>query len=293
VKFVTGDADAKSVKVRKFAELLLPAGGMINGIVTDEGIMTPFFSQMREDYQLGKEPTLLVINNNNIQAKSLEVPPVAEDMILEFIHREYSQYGESDNDNLVYDYSMLSPTGPTGGARILAVGVARDLLEPYRNVLVGAGFDLKGIDIGIHCQIKLAGFLPQLQQGSVILALLDGRMLSLTLFENGAYVVTNRYRLSHDENDPEYTNEIGGNISSMIQFNKTQKDNAAVTAAYIAGAGEPYANVLRSALAYLGIDIWNLDMSEQIKLQGDASPENGAQFDAGRYALNIGCLLKK
>jgi Tfp pilus assembly PilM family ATPase len=293
MKLVVGDADGRSVKVRKYAELLLPAGGMINGIITDENVMTRFFAQANNDYAMGKEPTLLVINNNSIQAKRLEVPAVSEDMMIAFIKREYSQYNDTDNDDNVYDYTLLAGRGPSGGAQILAVGVARELLETYRRTLVGAGFDLKKIDIGLNCQIKLAGFLPKLQQGSVILVLIDGRALSLTLFENGGYVVSNRYRLTHDENDPGLTDEIGGNISSMIQFNKTQKESAAITAAYIAGASVEQVDMLSSSLTYLGIDIQPLDMSDQIKLQDGAGPDGGVKFDSGRYLLNLSNLLKK
>jgi hypothetical protein len=293
LKFVSGDADAKTVKVRKFAELLLPAGGMINGIITDEDVMTRFFAGVNNDYELAKEPTLLVINNNSIQAKSLEVPPVSDDMVLNFISREYSQYGEGGNDNNVYDYTILSPSGPSGGTQILAVGVARDLLEVYRKTLVNAGFDLKRIDIGLNCQIKLARFLPQLQQGSIVLVFIDERSLALTLFENGNYVVANRYRLTHASDDPELVDEIGGNISSMIQFNKTQKDSAAITAAYIAGASEAQVSAMQLSLTYLGIEIRSLDMSDRITLQDAAATTEGLYFDAGGYLLNLGNLLKK
>jgi hypothetical protein len=293
MKFVTGEADARSVKIRKYAELLLPSGGMINGIITDEEIMTRFFAQVNNDASLGKEPTFLVINNNNIQAKSFEAPPVSEDMMIEFIRREYSQYSEDESESNVYDYTVLSPKGKTGGVQILAVGVARSILDSYRTTLVNAGFDLKHIDIGLNCQIKLARVLPQLQQGSVILVFVDGRSLALTLFENGNYIVSNRYRLTHTDDEPELIDEIGGNISSMIQFNKTQKDSAAITAAYIAGAAEPQVDALRFSLTYLGIDIQGLDMSEMIRLQDSGGAGAGTRFDAGRYLLNLGNLLKK
>jgi hypothetical protein len=293
MKLVTGDADAKAITIRKYAELLLPSGGMINGIITDEDAMTRFFAQAMSDYELEKEPALLVINNNNIQARAMEVPPVSEDMVLEFIRREYNQHSEGENDGNIYDYAVLSPKGADGGVRILAVGVARDLLESYRRVFVNAGFNLKSIDIGLNCQIKIAKFMPQLQDGSVILILVDDRVLTLTLFENGEYVISNRYRLAHTYDDPEITNEIGGNISSMVQFNKTQKDNAAITAAYVSGLNESHVNALRFSLTYLGIDIQGLDMSEQISNHADDASAWATGFDTGKYLLNIGNLLKK
>jgi hypothetical protein len=292
MKLVTGDADAKSVTVRGYAQYPLPQGGMINGIITDEEMMTRFFAEINNSLELGREDTQLVINSNNIQAKSLEVPPVSEDMVLEFIGREYGQHADESEGASVYDYTVLSPHGPNGGTQILAVGASRELLASYKSVLTGAGFALSKIDIGLNCQIKLARFMPQLQEGSVILALIDGRSLSLTLFTDGMYVVSNRYRLVHPEGEPEWTDEIGGNISSMIQFGKTQKDSAEISAAFIAGASEQHTNSLRFALGYLGISITGLDMSEYVRLQSDAAG-GGAPFDAGSYLLNIGNLLKR
>jgi hypothetical protein len=291
-KLISGDLDASGVKIRKYAELPLPAGGMINGIITDDGIMTEFFARMNSSYKLAKDPTFLVINNNNIRARSIEVPPVSDDMVVEFIRREFTQHGGESTDE-VYDYTVLSPKGANGGTQILAVGVSAELLRSYRKALTAAGFDLKNINIGLNCQIKLARFLPQLKQGTVILLLIDGRSLTLTLFENGMYRVSNRYRLSQGENDATWAKEIGGNISSMIQFNKTQKDSAQVTAAYIAGTSGTNISNLRFTLSYLGIDIQGLDMSGHVMIQSGLTPDGAKPFDTGDFLLNIGNLLKK
>jgi Tfp pilus assembly PilM family ATPase len=293
MKFVTGDADTKVVKVRGYGKLPLPMGSMINGIITDEDAMTRFLAQTAGEYALGKEQALLVLNNNGIQAKSLEVPHVSDDMILEFIHREYSQHDESTQEQYVYDYTTLSRKGPAGGMQILAVRVARELLDSYRRVFAGAGLDLKRIDIGLNCQIKLAGFTPQLQKGSVILAFIDGRALEVTLFENGRYVVANRYRLTGAEDDSELIQEIGRNISSMLQFIKTQQGSADITAACIAGISEARVNALRFSLTYLGIEIERFDLSQRIKLRtASKDSETSGNFDEEEYFLNLGNLLK-
>jgi hypothetical protein len=75
----------------------------------------------------------------------------------------------------------------------------------------------------------------------------------------------------------------------MIQFNKSQKDNAAVTAAYIAGMDEAGMAALSSSLTYLGIDVGPLDMSGYVSQKTDAE----TAFDAGGYLLNIGNLIRR
>ncbi|MDR0817753.1 MAG: hypothetical protein LBN35_03850 [Clostridiales Family XIII bacterium] len=290
LKYVAGSADSKGVKITDFGSVDLPQGGMINGIITDAEIMTKYFSEVSFENGLSKDPTWLVINNSTIETKIMDVPPLGEDKILEFVRREFRQYSDEEND-AIYDFTVLNPKAPSGGVTILAVGVSRELLTTYKTALLSAGYDLKGINIGLNCQIRLARLLPQLKTRTVVLGQLDGRTLSLTLFSNGVYRLQNRSRMVHPEDDPEWTDEIGSNISSMIQFNKTQKEHEEITAAYVAGASSENITLLTDGLTQLGIDIKELDMMSNITLSGKAKGKE--PFNAGEYLLNIGNLIGK
>jgi Tfp pilus assembly PilM family ATPase len=220
----------------------------------------------------------------------MDVPALAEDKILEFVRREFRQYSDEEND-AVYDFTVLDPKAASGGITILAVGVSREFLTTYKTALVSAGYDLKGINIGLGCQIKLAGFLPQLKTRTVVLVQLDGRTLSLTLLTNGLYRLQNRSRMVHPENDPEWADEVASNISTMMQFNKTQKGHEDIAAAYIAGTSPEGMALLTNRLSTLGIDIKELDLMSNITLMGKA--QNKGPFNAGEYLLNIGNLIGK
>jgi Tfp pilus assembly PilM family ATPase len=290
LKYVVGSSDSKSVKISDFGMFDLPQGGMINGIITDAEIMTKFFSEVDTATALSKEPTWLVLNNSTIETKVMDVPPLSEDKILEFVRREFRQYSDEAND-AVYDFTVLNPKSPSGGITILAVGVSRELLTTYKTALISAGYNLRGISIGLGCQIKLAGFLPQLRSRTVVLVQLDGRTLSLTLISNGLYRLQNRARMVHPENDPEWSDEVANNISSMMQFNKTQKDHEEIAAAYIAGTSPAGMDRLTSGLGGLGIDIKELDLMSKIMLSGKA--QSKGPFNAGEYLLNIGNMIGK
>ncbi|MDR3305839.1 MAG: hypothetical protein LBS85_07460 [Clostridiales Family XIII bacterium] len=291
LKLLIGSTGASGITISDYAEYPLPEGGMINGIITDQDIMTRYFHDIGNQLGLFREEAYLVVDNNSIRSKVMDLPPVAEAKMLEFIKRELSAAGdESAND--VFDYAVLSPKAENGGARILAVAVNRELLETYRSVLVSAGFDLKHINIGVNAKIRAAAVMPQLRTGTSILAMVDEKAFILSMFENGRYRITNKYRLMTAENTPEWHTEIGNHLSAMVQFQKSQRSDSEISAAYFAGITPRQTELLASALGYLGIQLLGLDFASITKLTGNAAAKQ-AEFTPGKYLLNIGTMLRK
>ena len=291
VKTIMGESDGKNIKVDNFATSLIPQGAMINGIITDEDAMINLLSEMNTEYLLAKEDTNLVIDSNSILTKLIDVPPLSEGQILEFVEREFSQYGKEEGAEKIYDYSVINPHAESGGVTILAVGVSKGLIESYQSVFLNAGFNLKGINIGINAQIKLANFLPQLLTGTYILAQVDGKNLTFTLFNDGEYSLTNKYRLLNMTGTQEWFNEIGDNLSSMIQFNKGQRDTKDIETAYFTGIEKNETTALSESLQYLNIDIKELDFEGFVVVSGTVKGKGG--FLPGNFLYNIGNLLKK
>lgn len=290
LKCLVGEADNRLFRIRDYGEVPLPSGGMINGIITDEATICQFLRDLGVSRGLVKGSTWLVIDSSNIQARRLDVPAQPDARILEFIRQEFGQYSDAATDN-IYDFTVLDPKASSGGVTILAVSVSRTMIETYRRVFMQAGYDFKGINIGINCQVKLAGLLPELKKTTFALALLDGRSLSLTLFENGAYRITNKYRLMQTENTQEWLHEIGGHFSSMIQFNTGQRLGTEIAAIYFAGFSDEQTAALRASLTYLDVAMHPFDISAHLRLSGQAASSKEA-FDAGKYLLNIGNMIK-
>lgn len=291
LKLLAGSSDSRGIKVSKYASIPLPAGGMINGIITDTEVMSKFFLDISNKYGLSRGAAWLVVNNTNINTKILDIPSVDEAKALDFIKREISQPGEDESDNTVFDFTVINPKAASGGVTVLAVGANRDFLEAYKDVMGAAGIDLKGIDLGINCQIRLAAFLPQLKEKSVILVWIDGRALCLTLFSDGEYRVQNRSRMVHPEDDPAYADEIISGISSMIQFSKSQRGSEAVSAAFIAGMPPQNLPAIENRVGSLEIDIKQLELSASVSLAGKEAEQES--WNPGEYLLNIGSLIGK
>jgi hypothetical protein len=220
----------------------------------------------------------------------LDVPAQPDARILEFIRQEFGQYNDATADN-IYDFTVLAPKATGGGVTILAVSISRAMIETYRRTFMRAGYDFKGINIGVNCQIKLIGLLPEVKKTTFALALLDGRNLSLSLFEGGAYRITNKYRLRQTENTTEWLHEIGGHFSSMIQFNTGQRLGTEISAIYFAGFSGEQGTALQASLRYLDVAIHSFDISKHLKIDGKAASDK-EPFAAGKYLLNIGNMIK-
>jgi len=291
LKLIVGSADTGTIKIQDFGMFSLPEGAMINGIITDEEAMIRYLSGIGSDMGIFKNDALLVIDTNSIRSKVMDLPVVGENKILDFVERELAAFTDGVNND-VFDYAVLNGKLKEGGARILAVAVDRDILNVYRNTFTSAGFNLKSVNIGVNALIKLSRALPQLQTGSKVLAVVDDRNLTLSLFEKGDYKITNRYRLFNADDTPEWRQEIGNNISSVIQFHKGQRPEEEISAAYFAGLSGTRVGALAEALSFLNIEIAELDLASKIKLSGKAASRS-ADFEPGKNLLNLGTLLKK
>jgi hypothetical protein len=299
LRYIAGEASKGAVTVTDFGEIPLPGGAMINGIITDEKIMTDFLADTIDHCGLGKSDTYIVLDANNIQYKVITVPPLKEPKITEFVKREFNRYDDRSSASSplasaapeeVHDYTVVDMTPEGGGVQVLGVEAPVSLVKPYKNTFLDAGFNLKGINIGVNCYIKLARFAAELKEGTVLLSHIDDRQLILTIFSDGKYIISNRYRVIPLPGTPEWIQEVGKNISSMIQFNRSQRTGRELSTAYFTGLPGSEEEKITESLAYLGIDIKILDLGKYVKLSGKAAGKES--FDAGVYVLNIGNLLR-
>ncbi|MDR1815200.1 MAG: hypothetical protein LBR00_00755 [Clostridiales Family XIII bacterium] len=300
MRLLIGAADAKQIRVSGFEELPLPEDGMINGIITDAPKMTGFFERLLAARpEAAKSQTTLTIHTNSIQTKVMDVPRVPEAKALEIIRREFVQYdnfGAAEAEESIYDYTILNNKSASGGITLLAASVPADMLRTYRDVLEGAGLKLKSVGVGVGSQIKLMKFLPEYADGSFVLAQTDGRYLSLSLFTGGLFKVTNRYRLVNEIGTRERLMEIGSNLSSMLQFAISQRDEDTppVETAVFAGLTDAEFSVVAQEYAYLSVELKKLDLSGAVQLSGRAAEAAAAGgFDPAFYLFNLGGLLKR
>lgn len=291
VHCVAGTQAGKALRVTDYLSVPLGEGAVINGIITDEELLTATLLEMRQKKLIGGARVSLVADSSTIAMRTLTAPVLPKKELHAFVQRELSAYMEADTP-LVCDYAVLEESLPTGGGSILAVGVPRAFLEAYVRVFTNAGYQLQNINVGLNAQVKLVRSMKNAAGETCVLAMVDGNNLVLSIFDRGKHLHANRYRLMNRFGSLGWLDEFENNISSLIQFNKGQRNND-INAIYVDGLPEEAYLQAEAGLSHYNVRVQPFPTEGAILLSGNAAKERDDAFRLGKYQYNVGSLLKK
>ncbi|MDL2234866.1 pilus assembly protein PilM [Christensenellaceae bacterium OttesenSCG-928-L17] len=289
VHVVDATVSGKNIKVKDFFSQPVPEGTIINGLITDEEALVNVLKQLMIDKVISKSSVSLTIDSSNILMRTINAPMVSQKSMMDFVKNELSIYMEDGTEN-IYDYAVLEPKLAAGGGSILAIAASRALIDSYEHVFSAAKLKLENINLGLNCQIKFAQFIPQLQNETFILTQMDGNNLVLVLYNKGKYVLANRYRLLYTYGTSGWYEEFDDHISSMVQFNKGQKNNEDISIVY-ADLNEAGHEQVAAGLRNSNLELKPFPGEGNVQLVGKAA-QRGA-FEIGKYQFALGNLLKK
>ena len=136
---------------------------------------------------------------------------------------------------MVVDYSVVNPKNQDGSCRILAVLSTKEFVTSYISLFKEAKIELDVIDLVQNCLIKMMKRLKSLQNKTYAVFILDKNMLMQCLLSNDNFVMTRRSRILADPADEGFEREVGQNINSIIQFNKSEQTGADITDIFLCG----------------------------------------------------------
>jgi hypothetical protein len=287
---LVGNVNGQKATIDDFKAIPLPERSMINGVITDKDVMTRFLHEVSQRFGPYNQDAVLVLESNNIRTKIMTLPKVKENKLLGFVQRDFGEISESGDD--VFDFTVLRQNGPEGGLEVLGIAAGKVLLQNYIDVFKAAGFKLKRIDVGSNALAKIAGFVPQLQSNNSILVHMDGMTLTITLFEQGAYRISQKYRLLNAAETDARRREVVGNISSMVQFQKSQHRDFSIDAIHVLGVLPEQMPAFAEATRFLEIPVFELSLNSQIKLTGKANFDQ-ASFVSSKYLYNLGAMIRR
>jgi hypothetical protein len=287
---LVGTASGQQATVDEFQVIPLPEQSMINGVITNKDAMARFFKAVSQQFGPYKQDAILVLESNNIRTKIMTLPRVRERKLLDFVRQDFGEISEEGGD--VFDFTVLGPNRTEGGLEVLGIAAGKLLLQNYIDVLHGAGFKLKRIDVGSNALRKMARFIPQLQSSSSVLVHIDDMSLAITLFEQGNYRISQRYRLLNPPGTAERQREVSSNISSMVQFQKSQRRDISIDAIYMLGVPQQNMPTFVEATRFLEIPVEWLSLDSQIKLTGKANFDQ-EHFDSSKFLYNFGAMIRK
>lgn len=225
VKILLADLKKGEVKVIKSLEYTLEPGSVINGVLirTNE-----ILNILKGNRNLLKGATV-VLNSSNIQIKKLDHPELKGKKLDNYIRTEFSI---PEDGSLIYGTVSRKFENQY---RTIFMGVPSELLKGYLNLFKEAKIKLGSFEILQNGMAKFVKSKQDLKGQNFVLNLIEGSNLISVLIEAGEYVLTDRNRLIAEPNSEPFLDELLQKLSSMIQFNKSQKSPNLITKSYYVG----------------------------------------------------------
>ncbi len=233
IQVLLGSHVKNRLQVQSVCEEPLEEGCILNGIIMNAFSLQNTITQMWQKYNLPSKGVHLVVNGSSVTVKPMKIPQTAPKNIPGLIR---SEFRDMENiQNLIVDYSVTNLKNPDGTCSILAVLSTKEFIMSYVNLFKEAKIDLEVIDLVQNCLIKLMKRFKSLQGKTYAVFILDKNMLMQCLFSNDNFVMTRRSRILAEPEDPGFEREIGQNINSIIQFNKSEQTGSDITEFYLSG----------------------------------------------------------
>ena len=210
-------------------------------------------TEMWQKYNLPAKGVTLVVNGSSITVKPLKVPQIAPKNVPGFIRGELRDI--EGIQNMLVDYSVVTPKNPDGSCSILAVASTREFITSYISLFKEAKIELEVIDLVQNCLIKMMKRLKSLQGKTYAVFILDKNMLMQCLFSNDNFVMTRRSRILADPTDEGFEREVGQNINSIIQFNKSEQTGSDITDVYLSGFPEDAVQIFPHFADNFGVNV--------------------------------------
>ena len=233
IQVLLGSYVKNRLQVQSVCEEPLEEGCILNGIIMNAFSLQNTITQMWQKYNLPSKGVHLVVNGSSVTVKPMKIPQTAPKNIPGLIRTEFRDL--ENIQNLIVDYSVTNLRNPDGTCSILAVLSTKEFIMSYVNLFKEAKIDLEVIDLVQNCLIKLMKRFKSLQGKTYAVFILDKNMLMQCLFSNDNFVMTRRSRILAEPEDPGFEREIGQNINSIIQFNKSEQTGSDITEFYLSG----------------------------------------------------------
>ena len=233
IQVLLGSHVKNRLQVQSVCEEPLEEGCILNGIIMNAFSLQNTITQMWQKYNLPSKRVHLVVNGSSVTVKPMKIPQTVPKNIPGLIRTEFRDM--ENIQNLIVDYSVTNLKNPDGTCSILAVLSTKEFIMSYVNLFKEAKIDLEVIDLVQNCLIKLMKRFKSLQGKTYAVFILDKNMLMQCLFSNDNFVMTRRSRILAEPEDPGFEREIGQNINSIIQFNKSEQTGSDITEFYLSG----------------------------------------------------------
>lgn len=287
LKLISGKVSGKSIHVKKASTVKLDEGVLINGVITDEEALKQVLLRLKKEKKLqGK--LRIVIDSTNILTKRCTVPMLAPKQLLKYTADEFADLSETYQE-LVCDYAVLdAKAADAKNGTILCSAVEKELLQRYIDLFQSAGMKADSIDISLNGFLKALSYMPELAGKTYIFSIVENGNMISALFVDNIYLYSSRSRLFSPAGTEALANEILTQMSSLIQFNKSEQTKKEIETAYFCGLDADTLKVLSELAKGL-----SLPVSEMPKTKMASVQDPRIQGVPANYLIPLGCLIRK
>ncbi|MGV8906658.1 MAG: hypothetical protein ACOH15_08665 [Acetobacterium sp.] len=279
IQVLQGVIKGGQLTLKDFKTIPLDTGVLMNGVITNgEALKDTIAAAMEEDQHLFKSIDLL-IDSSLIMTKNIEVPKLNKKALSALALSEFEDTAGNYQD-LVVDYSSIP--GPNG-QNMFCCAVEKQILEPYVTLFESLKIKINAIDIGLNAIIKYVSKTRDYDGMSFALNIVDGNNLLSLLFENGLYIFSNRFRLMAERGSEAFASELSSRLSSLIQFNQSEKSEHSLVMSLYAGLDEAELDMLKTLVFEPDLKLFMLPQTPNIKSSFNVEDT----FDLGKYLYPI------
>jgi hypothetical protein len=282
---VCGSATPKRASVKSFASAMIPEGALLNGVITDERLLTLALDELREKLPKNAlQDVKIALRTSLIYVKRMVVPALPQKKMLDWVSGAFS--GVADNEELYYDYMFLERDSATGGHVALLGAAQKSMIAGLAKYFEAQNMSISSIDTTLSAQIKLMRLLDETRESTFILLVMDGVGMDAALFTGGSFRSNSSVRLFAERGTPESAAEISRQVSSIIQFNAAERSGQRITHVYIAGLRPGEERLFETLKAAYGLEACPLpDESDCV----DSPPDS--KLPLTEYVNAVGNLI--
>ncbi len=285
---LSGKATNKNVFVNAYKIFELSEGSIINGVITDAYSIKDVLKSIKSDKRLFfKGKIHVIIDSSLIYIKPASFPLSSTSKMNVFVEGEFVGIDKSNTEYL-FDYSIIK-WGAKKAPTITCYAVERSLLKAFMELFEEEKIQISSINISTNCISKITSKLTGLDNKTYVIANIDKNNISLLLYVNNSFYYSTRARLLNDYATEGFYQEIASNISSINQFNKSQRNGFEIQNVYLCGMSDVENMSCTGFINDLGIEnsstiLFNsfINYSNKIK-----------SFNVTDLLINIGCLIRK
>lgn len=238
--------------IKKYVEIPIQEGTIINGNVLNMGELTEKLTILRKEH--GFETATLLIDTSEVQSTSTVVPHLNK--------LEYQRIAESElNRDSVADrliHYKISKNNRSGETTVLfAAAIPSSIVESYKELFSIAGIKLKAIKILEEAVDSMYEAKILVPEENTIINVISSDIMYTSMYAKGKRIFSQRTRLGLDTHGLEF--ELESSLTNLEQFNRAQRNGDPEKVYYLGLDDEILAKLKTDRVIDVPLEKINLD----------------------------------